>query len=44
MVGQLVSLPHSGHVELEANGRDHEHKESLAEGGVEGVVEESAKI
>jgi len=39
-----MSVPCSSHVELEANGRDHEHKESLAEGAVEGVVEESVKI
>ena len=40
MIGH--SIPRPGHVELEANGRDHEHRESLAEGAVE-EVEESAQ-
>ena len=40
MIGH--SIPRPGHIELEANGRDHEHKESLTEGAGEGVVEESA--
>ena len=41
MMGHSVPLP--GHIKLEANGRDHEHRESLAEGAVEDVVEESAQ-
>jgi hypothetical protein len=40
-----MNVPDSGwHLDLEANGRDHEHKESLEEGAVQGVVEESVKI
>ena len=42
----MFMIEHSGprpvHIELEANGRDHEHRESLAEGAVEDIVEESA--
>ena len=41
MIGH--SVPRPGDIELEANGRDHEHRESLAEGAVEDVVEESAQ-
>ena len=36
------SVPRPAHIELEANGRDHGHGESLAEGAVEDVIEESA--
>ena len=41
MIGHGVPRP--GHLELPANGRDHEHRESLAGGAVEDVVEESAQ-
>ena len=41
MIGH--SIPRPGRIELEANGKDHEHRESLAEGAVEDIVEESAQ-
>ena len=38
MIGH--SVPRPGPIELEANGRDREHRELLAEGAVEAVVED----